>query len=170
MLQKIGKKKPELFFLMIGILLLFYFWYVLYVFPIKSLYLLTFLPERPVFMLFPKCGYAILLIIGILTFYKEKNTSWFLINLSSIGILSFWYYEFVYVFYDTILNLFFLEFIAIFMIILTNRKTLIQRYQITRSKAKLILLITIPFVLVLLNEIVLYINTDYSIIQVILIR
>lgn len=56
MLQKIGKKKPELFFLMIGILLLFYFWYVLYVFPIKSLYLLTFLPERPVFMLFPKCG------------------------------------------------------------------------------------------------------------------
>ncbi|HQB20350.1 MAG TPA: hypothetical protein PK495_07205 [Bacteroidales bacterium] len=116
-------------------------------------------------MIFPKLGYAILLIIGIIVFGNSK--SWFLINLSSIGILSFWYYEFVYSFHDTILNLFFLELISIFMIILTNRKHLIQQYQINRSKAKIILIIIVPIVLTALNELVLYVYTDYSIIRLI---
>ncbi len=163
--QRNGKNKIKILLIITCGLILFYFLYVLYIFPIRSLYLLTFFPERPIFMIFPKLGYAILLIIGIIVFGNSK--SWFLINLSSIGILSFWYYEFVYSFHDTILNLFFLELISIFMIILTNRKHLIQQYQINRSKAKIILIIIVPIVLTALNELVLYVYTDYSVIRLI---
>jgi hypothetical protein len=165
MLQKTGKNNFDLLLLIVLTLICFYFIYVLYIFPINARYALTYATEKPIFILFPKCGYAILLIIGILTFYKEKNISWFLINLSSMGILFFWYSQFVYVFYDTMLNMFFLEFIAIFMIVLTNRKTWVKQHQITRSKVKLILLIVIPLIFVVLNEIILYFNIDYSIIQ-----
>ena len=161
--QKIGEKSLEFCLHTVCVLILFYLLYVLYIFPLKSQHYLTFLAQRPVFILFPKCGYAVLLTLGIVSL--KHRQSWFLINLSALGILFFWYQEFRVAFFDTGLNLFFLEVTAIFTLILTNCKPFVQRYQIHRSWPKVWLMLCLNAASVVLNELLLYFYSDYSILS-----
>jgi len=156
-LQKIGKDTLyKLLFTIIVLLIIFYFIYVLFVFPFLTRYTLSLIEKKPIFFLIPKFSCAILLIIGILFFKKRNNLLWLLANMASISILLMWYSEIIYAFFTSSLEFFFLEFIAIIMLILTNRKKFIKQYDIKRDRSKLILIRNISIILVIVNQLMLH--------------
>jgi len=148
--QRIGKDK--LLFTIMLTLIVFYVIYVLFVFPILTSHLLTFFPRKPFFYLIPKFSCAILLITGILFFKKRPLFLWLLINMASMGILLMCYSTILYPFYTSLLELFFLEFIAIIMLIFTNRKKFMERYNIKRNKSKLVLIGIVSIILAIGNQ------------------
>ena len=168
-LQKIGNDRNKLLFTIILMLIVFYLLYVLFIFPITTSHLLPFFSRKPILLLLPKFSCAILLIIGIIFFKRRPNLSWLLINMASMGLLVMWYSSYFYYFFEPIISNFFLEFIAIIMLILTNRKKYIKRYDIKRDKSKFMLIGLVSIFLVTWNQLMLpldvlkfYFNSEFA--------
>lgn len=153
-LQRIGKDK--LLFAIMLLLIISYLIYVLFVFPFLTRYMLSLIEKKPIFLQIPKSICAILLSIGILFLKKRENLSWILINMASISILSMWYSAILFHFFMSSLELFFLEFVATIMLILTNRKKFIKRYDIKRDRSKLILIRNISIIFIIVNHLMLH--------------
>jgi hypothetical protein len=159
MQQRIGNNKDKIIYTTILILIIFYLLYVLFIFPILNRYVMTLLEFKPIILFLPKYSCSILLIIGILFLNKKSNLSCVLLNIASVGILLMWYSEFLYPFYSfVIIHSFFIEIIAIFILILTNKKTFINKYNIRRDRSKLIFVIITAILLAIWNQLMLFLN------------
>ena len=127
------------------ILIIVYLINEIVIFPITSYGQESLCPRMPYFLIIIKCCYALLMIISILRIKKDSNWYWLILNLASIGVLSIWFYSFW--FYGSILNLFILELTTIWLLILTNLKSFIKRYEIKRTFSQVIVIVVVPIII-----------------------
>jgi len=120
----------------------------IFIFPTTTINVLSLLPPKPDFLVVVKCSYAILMIVGLFLVKKESNSSWFLLNMASVGVLSLWIFSFL--FYTSIIDSFLLELSAIWLLIMTNVKPFIKKYKAKRTLVKTILLFIIPIIILVL--------------------
>ena len=115
------------------------------IFPIISYGRESLCSRMPYFLVTIKCYYALLMIVSILRIKKDPNWYWLLLNLASMGVLSIWFYSFG--FYSSDLDIFLLELVAIWLLILTNLKSFVKMYEIKRTFSKTGLIVIIPVII-----------------------
>ena len=127
------------------VLIIIYLINEIIIFPLMSANIMTLVGKAPYFFIVLKCSYAFAMIIGILYLNKKTNASWVILNLASIGILSIWFYNTW--FYTPIIGEFLLVISAIWLLIVTNLKSFVERYKIKRSFSQIILVVAIPIII-----------------------
>jgi len=115
------------------------------IFPIISFGRESLCPRMPHFLVTIRCCYALLMIVSILRIKKDPDWYWSLLSLASIGVLSIWFYSFR--FYSSDLDIFLLELVAIWLLILTNLKSFVKMYKIKRIFSQIILIVVIPIII-----------------------
>ena len=146
MLLKAGSRHNLLLHINL-ILLIIYLVNEVIIFPITTAHVMSLLGKAPYYFIAIKCGYALLIAIGILNINKKPNTSWLLINLAAIGALTVWYYNFL--FFNSHIGAFLLELSSIWLLVLTNLKSFIKRYKIKRTVLRKIMIFVIPIIVFL---------------------
>lgn len=121
---------------------------VIFIFPLVSNDVLSFLDRKPFFLIVTKCSYALLMAVGLLLINKRADIGWFILNASSIGILFIWYYSFE--FYTSFIDTFLLEICAVWILVLINRKSFISHYLIRRNVCQMSLIVILPMIILIL--------------------
>ncbi|MCL2860761.1 MAG: hypothetical protein FWF46_09570 [Oscillospiraceae bacterium] len=127
------------------VLIIIYLINEIIIFPIMSAKMMTLLGKAPYFFIVIKRFYALIMSIGILSINKKPSISWLIINLASIGVISIWFYNTW--FYTSIIGEFLLAICAIWLLIITNLKSFVERYKIKRSFLQIILVVVIPIII-----------------------
>ena len=129
------------------IILVIYLINELIIFPITTANVMTLVGKAPYYFIAIKCSYASLMIIGIAIINNKPNTSWLLINLAAIGVMSILLFDFWFYGSD---GIFLLVISAIWLLVLTNLKSFIKRHEIKRTVLRKIMIFVIPIIVVLL--------------------
>ena len=127
------------------ILIVIYLINELFIFPIHYKGILSFLGTKPSYLISIKCCYAVLIFISLLRIKKEPQFYWVLLNFASVGVLLIFKYNFFH--YGTFIDIFLLEICAIWLLIMTNLNSYIDKYEIKRTVKNLCLIILSPLII-----------------------
>jgi len=101
--------------------------------------------NQPFIIYLVKWIYALFLVWSLMNLNKKPNLSWTLINIVSLSVLLLTYViPFIFLFYRSAIDMFFLEFISIFLIVYANLTRFIKRYNIQRKPIYLLPIFIIP--------------------------
>ena len=104
--------------------------------------------DQPLSLYIMKWLYALVLIAGITRLNKKPKLSYLLVNSTAVSIILFWFLcGICWVYYVSYIDLFLLELVAIGLIIATNLKGFIKRYDMKRERIDLIYIILLPLIL-----------------------